>query len=92
MSPLPLLSSDLGQSLVPMAWGAGMRSPSWIAGIWAGQELPALCVMPWAISLASLEQVVTPLCSLCLSQCHWTGVGPGGKQPRGCSVPQFPCL
>lgn len=51
-----------------------------------------MCVMPWAISSASLEQVVTPLSSLCLSQCHWAGVGPGDKQPHGCSMSQFPCL
>lgn len=99
VSPLPPVSRGLGQSSAPWlcrsccrAWGAGMRSPSWLAGIWAGQELPAVCVMPWAISLASLAQVVTPLSSLCLSQCHWTGLGPGDKQPQGCSMPQFPCL
>lgn len=43
-----------------------------------------LCVMVWVISSTSLEQVVTPLSSLCLSQ--------GDKWARGCSVPQFPCL
>lgn len=83
------------------ALGAGMKSPSQIAlgfGL-AGScgVCHALALPGWAISFASVEQVVAPLrprstSHICLSQCHWAGLDPDGKQPYGCSVPQFPRL
>lgn len=68
VSPLPPVSGGLGRSLVPVAVqvtlpGIGSRDEvtfpdSWDLG-WPGA---AVCVMAWAISFASLEQVVTPRC------------------------------
>lgn len=78
-----------------------MKSPSQIAlgfGL-AGScgVCHALALPGRAISFASVEQVVAPLrprstSHICLSQCHWAGLDPDGKQPYGCSVPQFPRL
>lgn len=106
MSPLPLVPGSTSQPLAPitvwvMVLGVGMGSPSWGA---LSSRLArscsvchALALPGWAISFASLEQVVAPLHPrstghICLSQCHRARVDPDDKQPHGCSVPQFPCL